>query len=825
MTTIKLKNGSGAPTAGDLAQGEPALDLTNKRLYTEDSGGTVIEVGTNPGTDVTFADNRKAIFGAGSDLQIYHDGSNSFIQDSGTGDLIVRASSNLYLQSYSGAENYLTATTNGAVTAYYDNAAKLATTSTGIDVTGTVTADGLSVDGSSSGTLNNVNFLNTNSGATTTANRIGLGITNSAGAAYTYIEANEDGIDAYPHLNFYTGVTATKRLEIEDNGDISFYEDTGTTAKLFWDASAERLGLGTSSPSSVLHLSTSNDPKITLTDTGFGASADITGSNGNLRLNSQTATIFDMADSEVMRIDSSGRVGIGTSPDFPLHVSSTGVVLGLNATSGAVSQRFNENGTARFFLSTLNGSNGLAFVNGDGVSERMRIDSSGNLLVGQTSADSNSVGIGLLANGTAYAVRNGSAAFLAHRKSSDGNIMEFLKDNATVGSIGTAASRVYIGTDDTGLRFTNDEITPFNPSVSADRNGTVDLGGSSTRFKDLYLSGVSYNGDGSASSPSISFGADTNTGFYRVGSDQIGFVTGGSLKAKLDASGNFMVGTTDTLPQTFTSGGGFCYAPNSSLRIARQSDGTGQPTLDLNNSGSDDEIIRFRKDGTTVGSIGSTSSELGIGGGDANLLFMPNDNAIAPSGTSSGGASDGVLDLGRSARRFKDLYLSGTANTGRIKADDGSLGNTGITDCDVQIIRNATSNLGLRTVSNGEVIRFVHTSTDVGSIDITTSATSYNTSSDYRLKENVVAMSGATERLKQLAPKRFNFIADADTTVDGFLAHEVQAVVPEAITGTHNEVDNDGNPIYQGIDQSKLVPLLVATIQELEARIAALESN
>ena len=85
MTTIKLKNGSGAPTAGDLVQGEPALDLTNKRLYTEDSGGTVIEVGTNPGTDVTSADNRKAIFGAGSDLQIYHNGSRSVITDQGTG--------------------------------------------------------------------------------------------------------------------------------------------------------------------------------------------------------------------------------------------------------------------------------------------------------------------------------------------------------------------------------------------------------------------------------------------------------------------------------------------------------------------------------------------------------------------------------------------------------------------------------------------------------------------------------------------------------------------------------------------------------------------
>ena len=115
--------------------------------------------------------------------------------------------------------------------------------------------------------------------------------------------------------------------------------------------------------------------------------------------------------------------------------------------------------------------------------------------------------------------------------------------------------------------------------------------------------------------------------------------------------------------------------------------------------------------------------------------------------------------------------------------------------------------------------------TIVGSISQNQSSTSFNTTSDHRLKENVVDLTGATTRLKQLAPKRFNFIADPDdTTVDGFIAHEVQTVVPEAITGTHNEVDDDGNPVYQGIDQSKLVPLLVATIKELEARITALEN-
>ena len=112
---------------------------------------------------------------------------------------------------------------------------------------------------------------------------------------------------------------------------------------------------------------------------------------------------------------------------------------------------------------------------------------------------------------------------------------------------------------------------------------------------------------------------------------------------------------------------------------------------------------------------------------------------------------------------------------------------------------------------------------NVGGITTNGSSTSFNTSSDHRLKENVDYTWDATTRLKQLKPARFNFIADADTTVDGFLAHEAQAVVPEAVHGTHNEVDDDGNAVMQGIDQSKLVPLLVKTIQELEARITALE--
>jgi hypothetical protein len=118
----------------------------------------------------------------------------------------------------------------------------------------------------------------------------------------------------------------------------------------------------------------------------------------------------------------------------------------------------------------------------------------------------------------------------------------------------------------------------------------------------------------------------------------------------------------------------------------------------------------------------------------------------------------------------------------------------------------------------------------VGTITYTNTATAYNTSSDYRLKENVVPLTGAIDRVNDLQVHRFNFIADPDKTVDGFIAHEAQAVVPECVTGEKDAVDDDGNPVYQGIDQSKLVPLLTAALQEaigeiesLKARVAALE--
>ena len=180
----------------------------------------------------------------------------------------------------------------------------------------------------------------------------------------------------------------------------------------------------------------------------------------------------------------------------------------------------------------------------------------------------------------------------------------------------------------------------------------------------------------------------------------------------------------------------------------------------------------------------------------------------------------------------------GTNGSERFRVDTGGRVQIGTTSAIQNSLLTLVSGNGVRVlvcqsggIGANDAILFRNPNGDVGRIVTTGSSTSYNISSDYRLKENLVAISDGITRLKTLKPYRFNFIKTPDTTVDGFLAHEVTAV-PEAITGTKDEVDSDNNPVYQGIDQSKLVPLLTAALQEaitkietLEAKVAALEGS
>ena len=197
----------------------------------------------------------------------------------------------------------------------------------------------------------------------------------------------------------------------------------------------------------------------------------------------------------------------------------------------------------------------------------------------------------------------------------------------------------------------------------------------------------------------------------------------------------------------------------------------------------------------------TSNNHIVLSDGDGNIRLVCDDAARVLIGSTSNNA------VGTSAK-----FQVGYSKTGEF----------GI------LVRPTDNNTG-----GGEPVLFQNfAGNTIGTISASSSNVAYNTSSDYRLKENVVDITGATARLKQLKPVRFNFIGDADRTVDGFLAHEAQAVVPEAVTGTKDEVDDDGRAVMQGIDQSKLVPLLtgalreaIAKIETLETKVAALEAK
>lgn len=252
-------------------------------------------------------------------------------------------------------------------------------------------------------------------------------------------------------------------------------------------------------------------------------------------------------------------------------------------------------------------------------------------------------------------------------------------------------------------------------------------------------------------------------------------------------------------------------------------------------------------------SSGLSNKDLGVG-----LHIKTGD-----SGTSSVQASYDELVIEGSADAGISV-LSGTSNSGGIRFGDSGNSNIGgitylHTDNSMNFITNGTGRMSIdssgsiligrttnsannsllqvksqcietdgdttgihfnRTDSNAAWVaaRFQVQNSTKGFIQVNTSSTTYSTSSDYRLKENEVSISDGIDRLKQLKPYKFNFIVDPDTTVDGFFAHEVQDIVPEAVVG-----EKDGDEM-QGIDQSKLVPLLVAAVQELTTRLEALEN-
>ena len=393
--------------------------------------------------DLSMGDNVKAIFGAGSDLQIYHDGSNNYVDAAGVGHLYLQSQGDdkdVKIRSDDGSggltEYFRADGSLGKAQMFYYGTKTLETNSTGVDVTGTVTADAFQSDSGNT----NYNLLARNS------SNVAAYIQN--GGSGPVLEARSGSMSAGQ---------GDLHLKVANNGDISFYEDTGTTAKFFWDASAESLGIGTSSPTGKLSIASGTYNAATPL-----ATADDIVISGNQSLGMSFITASAGSSNQTIAFGDSDNTDIG-------------------------------------MIRYAHANNSMQFTTN--TEEAMRIDSSGNLLVGKTSTAVNTQGIQLGNNGRFYATSDGAESAVFNRKTSDGVIASFRKDNTTVGSIGTLTDDLSIGNLDTGLIFqgAGERISPFNPATNTYRDAAIDLGYTTRRFKDLYLSGGVYlGGTGSA---------------------------------------------------------------------------------------------------------------------------------------------------------------------------------------------------------------------------------------------------------------------------------------------------------------------------------------
>ena len=285
--------------------------------------------------------------------------------------------------------------------------------------------------------------------------------------------------------------------------------------------------------------------------------------------------------------------------------------------------------------------------------------------------------------------------------------------------------------------------------------------------------------DGSASTPSITNDGDTNTGIFFPAADTIAFSTAGTEDMRINSVGNVGVGTS---------------SPTDTGSFGR--------VVDINSSTGGSIALRSSDSATNVcllGQSGGTTYLENRGAGNIQIY--------------NGGSLRAMID---SSGNLLINTASAFDSTTRLNIQSPVGGNGGV----------------IRTGTNGNFgLFFQNTSgTNVGGIVINSGGTAYNTTSDYRLKEDVQPMTGALAKVATLKPVTYKWKIDGSDG-QGFIAHELQAVVPDCVTGGKDAVDADGNPVYQGIDTSFLVATLTAAIQEQQAliqsltqRIAALEA-
>ena len=790
------------------------------------TGGTDIAVGT--GDDITFADSSKAIFGADSDLQIYHDSNNSFVKDAGTGDLYV-AADNLRLTNSSATEFYARGISNGAFSVYYDGAEKLATTSTGIDVTGTVDASlDLLVGGAVAG---NAGTRTINVG---TAGSVAGGVQIWAGTTQTsFLQFGDDSSISANHYRGYLsynhstdtlalGAAGSTKVSVTSTGiDVT---GTAVTDGLTVAGTAQFDNYGGTTGKGRIQFGNSGQQFIEGLDTGNG------GSGAYLR--------FGYGSTETARFDNSGNFGIGTSsPDAPFTIqrpsNNQGIAAGLSlkgqdgTTQGGLgTDGVNDNAVqlvaAQFIKFHTSNTDGTA-------NERMRIDSSGNVGIGNTSPSSKftnykNTSISGSAGATLSLEDDSQPRMMMVADSSTSYISSFdsnpITFSVTAGNFSSSTGTERMRIDSSG-----------NVGIGVTNVGApLDIGTSNPKLR-LTDSDGGYSevrGNGGV----ITLTADAGNA---VANSAIVFETDNTERMRIDSSGNV---------QQATSVNGDLYH-----HIYNANTGTStEATLYISNGPAVSSGLFAGTTGTaftTVGGFVQDGAHIGAGSASAGgLSIMTRANAPIRFYTNghtnermrldeSGNLLVGTTSLADVDNKSTAHLLEGASSLGG-RGAVGVYNNSGTANCPALVVLN----LDASTDTSNRFIQFYADVSSSGStamggiVGNGASNVQFAALSDAREKTNIQSISGSLTKINSLNPVEFDWIASGEHVNAGFVAQEVEQVFPEFVVANMAEEGAEERKGLTGGMTGGIVAHLVKAIQEqnelindLRARVAQLEGE